>query len=235
MVLLLKRPKSRATIIAVAMLFSVYYFVSTRPVANILLGWLEEKVLPGDKQLRPDDVSVIVILASSATVGPSGRAELIGAGWRRLWRGVEIYNELDGKVPILFSGGTGEGNVQEPGQLALRYAVQFGVPRSNFWLETESRTTYESGFAVKKLLDQHFPENQNHRIVLVTSAWHMPRAVAVFNRLGVKARPAPCDYRSGARLFSLRSVIPTYESFSISSIALHEWLGLVVYRIRALW
>jgi len=231
-IVLALRQRARAVAGALIGVFAVYYLAATWPLGSLLVDALERQAPAADKAVRPDGASAIVVLAGAASDAPPERAELNGPGWRRLWRGVELFWELEGRVPLIFSGGAPRGALARPGDLARRYALRFGIPADDFWLEGQSRTTYESGLAVRALLDEKFPGRRTHRILLVTSAWHMPRAVPSFARLAMEVVPVPCDFRSGAQRFGVRTLVPTYEALATSSFALREWIGLAVYRLR---
>ena len=116
--------------------------------------------------------------------------------------------------------------------LGRKYAHDMGIPEDRFWIEDQSRTTWESADAVYRVLEDRFP-NRSHRVLLVTSAWHMPRAVALFRRRGFMVLPAPTDRTfSGAESVDLLSVLPDSGQFSSSVLGLHEWIGRGGYWIR---
>jgi uncharacterized SAM-binding protein YcdF (DUF218 family) len=70
---------------------------------------------------------------------------------------------------------------------------------------------------------------KGNRIVLVTSAFHMKRSVALFKKQGFEVVPAPAGFRSGHRPFTFFSFIPNADSLSSSSLALAEHLSLGWY------
>ena len=230
MLLLFRR--ERVTRIAIVILLVGYYAMSAGPVPNLVMGSLERRY-PADVTLDAEGVQAIVVLADITSYGGAQvGAELNGAAWRRLWRAHQAYRQLDGKIPILFSGGGPPADPAASGPAALAAAERWGVPPARFWLENKSRNTMESGVEVKKLLDQRFAGQQRHRVVLVTSAWHMPRAIWVFTRVGIAALPAPCDFR-GSATFGHETLVPSYEAFKTSSLALREVLAMLAYRLGA--
>jgi uncharacterized SAM-binding protein YcdF (DUF218 family) len=86
----------------------------------------------------------------------------------------------------------------------------------------KARNTKESARAVRKAL-------KGNRIILVTSAFHMMRAVEVFRKQGFEVIPAPCGYRSDRRKISLFSFIPRAENLSSSSMACSEYISVAWY------
>jgi uncharacterized SAM-binding protein YcdF (DUF218 family) len=103
-------------------------------------------------------------------------------------------------------------------------------------LETNSTTTYENGVEIKKILgDKPF--------VLVTSASHLPRALAVFQKLGLSPIPAPADFRAIRHgphsllstrelLKKLISAFPSSSNLAHSEQAMHEYAGFIWYWMR---
>jgi len=98
--------------------------------------------------------------------------------------------------------------------------LELGVPSDRIFTETQSRTTAEN--ASKLAAMERFG-----RIILVTSAYHLPRSVWLFERAGFQPVPAPADYRNGGRELSVWSFFPTMEVLSSSYRALHEYAGIV--------
>lgn len=130
------------------------------------------------------------------------------------------------KLQLVFSGGEGRllpFGVTEA-QLAKTFYQEQAVDMSRVTLEEVSRTTRENAREVANLLGSRC----NEPWLLVTSAWHMPRAMAEFEAVGCRVTPYPVDFRTSA-------VTPWTEyslarSLLLWQTALHEWLGMSVYR-----
>lgn len=129
------------------------------------------------------------------------------------------------KLRLVFSGG--EGRLLPLGlteaQLAKTFYLEQGVDMARVTLEGASRTTRENAREVASLLGPRCAEPW----LLVTSAWHMPRAMAEFEAVGCRVTAFPVDFRTGA-------VTPLTEyslarSLLLWQTALHEWFGLRVY------
>jgi uncharacterized SAM-binding protein YcdF (DUF218 family) len=104
---------------------------------------------------------------------------------------------------------------------------EWGVPASAILTEENSVNTHENATMSFKLLSAR----NIRRIILVTSAMHMPRAVATFRKLGFDVVPAPADFCSGWSMDGLRWA-PNANNSASTGQALREWLGLWVYRLR---
>src|SRR5262249_37539358 len=101
-----------------------------------------------------------------------------------------------------------------------------GVPASAVRVETKSRNTSEN-LAFSREIVTPFGDH----VWLVTSALHMRRAMAVAHKLGIKARPYPCDYR-GLPMLHWYAWLPNSGGAAMFADALHEWLGLAYYRTK---
>jgi uncharacterized SAM-binding protein YcdF (DUF218 family) len=102
----------------------------------------------------------------------------------------------------------------------------FGIPRQRVLLEDRSRNTYENALFTRELVKP----KPGQRWLLVTSAWHMPRAVGCFRRVGFPVEAYPVDWHTWPRLHWSLS-----RSFGGGlaglDTAVHEWLGLLAYRV----
>ncbi len=104
-----------------------------------------------------------------------------------------------------------------------------GVPEAAMLMESESRTTRENAVLTEKMLR----ERGTNRILLVTSAMHMPRALATFRKLGIDAIPAPTDFEAEPPSgYWLLRWLPDTDALDKSSRAMKEYLGMWVYRWR---
>ena len=131
------------------------------------------------------------------------------------------------RLRLLFTGGEGALNPSgEPEAVQARaFFESIGVPAQRMQFESRSRTTYENAVLTAALpgVDKTQPW------LLVTSAWHMPRALATFRAAGWNVTPYPVDYRTGTSTpwteYSLVNSLLRWQ------IALHEWAGLLAYRV----
>jgi uncharacterized SAM-binding protein YcdF (DUF218 family) len=129
-------------------------------------------------------------------------------------------------MELIFTGG--EGRLLATGTTEAAMAEQFfreqGLNMANVHLESSARNTRENALNVAKLLG---PRCHTHAWLLVTSAWHMPRAMAEFNATGCRITPYPVDFLTGQSTplteYSLAQSLMRWQ------IALHEWLGELVY------
>jgi uncharacterized SAM-binding protein YcdF (DUF218 family) len=105
---------------------------------------------------------------------------------------------------------------------------EFHVPVR--WVERAALTTMDNARLSAPLL-KHAGV---HRILLLSHAWHLRRAVPQFQRQGLTVIPAGIDFAHG-RLSSPFGLLPTATGLLDSTYALHEWLGILWYRLRQSW
>ncbi len=113
-----------------------------------------------------------------------------------------------------------------------------GVPVESIWQQGESKNTYEDAVYSTQILKARGIQN----IILVTSAWHMPRALKLFQAQGLTVVPVPTDYNvtqtGWEQMFQgdwralLLDLFPTVNNLSLTTKMLKEYIGLLVYGLR---
>jgi uncharacterized SAM-binding protein YcdF (DUF218 family) len=208
---------------------SIWAWVFAAPAFSNLLTRSLENAVPANSleaATRMDDAYVIVLASGRMVAGdgtPSPRMD--EAGWERLRYGVQLWKKTGGT--LLFSGGPDNiGIDQTMAGLMQQVANELGVPRSAMSLSTKSETTFQDLSEARRRV----PQSAKH-VYLVTSAIHMPRALAVAKQVGIEVTPMPCDYRQLLRP-TWRAWFPDDGGPSLWYDALHEWIGLHVYRLQ---
>lgn len=228
-VLFLRR---RGFIVVAIVVTGVLWLAATPTVSHALKTLIESSSgeLPAEALPKADAIVVLGgILSPPASA--DGTANLSAAADRLVFA-AKLY-EL-GKAPIiLISGGHGSG--AEAGTMdaesvhAAALLAAWGIPASAILTETESVNTYENAVYSKLMLDQH----KLKKVLLVTSALHMPRALATFKSAGIDATPAATDFESAAPGPSgLEAWIASPAALEGTSRVLKEYVGWIVYRQR---
>lgn len=143
----------------------------------------------------------------------------------RLTQTLELF--LAGKFDTLIVSG-GSGRILEKERLEateiIDFLVKTGVPREQIKVDAASKTTFESTLNVAPLV---IPDTD---ILLLTSAWHMPRSAAVFRKAGFTFDTFPVDQRGEKIRWHPESlIIPDRSGFSNWELLTHEWIGLLMY------
>ncbi|WP_088893269.1 YdcF family protein [Leptolyngbya ohadii] len=229
-----KRPRLAAACIGFAL--ALLLISSNRLVSGNLVRSLEQQYLP-PTSLPTADAIVVLGGATKPQMSPRPWIDVMEAGDRPI-HGARLYQE--GKAPlVILSGGRiswqGGGGPESTDMAALIEAL--GVPKSAIVEDPTSLNTRENAVNVQKILQSR----QINRILLVTSAMHMPRSIQIFRHLGIDAIPAPTDFlitdeefasatdSSQARLISL---LPDIDGLYGFTRALKEYIGIFVYRLR---
>lgn len=206
-------------------------------VAHSLTRSLEWHYLPLE-ELPHADVIVVLGGGTDSAQYPRSIVEVNGAGDRILYA---RWLYLQGVAPKLLLSG---GNIpwmdtqNAPADDMAALLEMLGVPEEAIWLEPESLNTYENALFSREILDREGID----RIVLVTSALHMPRAVALFEHQDLEVIPAPTDYsitqerwdrlwepNLTAQIFNL---FPSVGNLEDTTVALKEYIGILVYGLR---
>lgn len=133
---------------------------------------------------------------------------------------------IDTGLPILVTGGAPLGTPQsEAAQMARVLREDFSTPVK--WIEGASDNTAENALYSARMLQPVGVQ----RILLVTDAMHMARAKSIFVRNGFDVIPAPTRFFSRDKLLPL-DFIPGYSPLYRASLAMHEWIGMIWYRLR---
>jgi uncharacterized SAM-binding protein YcdF (DUF218 family) len=204
--------------------------LSSPLIATPLIGLLESWYHP--TQLAPTDrFDAIVVLGGGVDEKGSLRPTTQPSSYsrNRTTCGVDLYQQ--GYAPILVLTG-GDARIFGTGpQEAIemkRWAIRLGVPESATRIDTEARNTYENATGTKRLIG---PAS----ILLVSSASHLPRAVPLFTKQGLRVTPAPCDYasqnlpRENWDNVDPFDILPNDTSLQQTREVVSEVAGIVIY------
>jgi uncharacterized SAM-binding protein YcdF (DUF218 family) len=223
--LLIRRRYRRTGNILVLSGLALLYALSLAPVADMILRPLE-RAHPGLINEKVSADAVVVPGAGSVDLewmgaGPDPSAE----SGMRLMKGVELAQKLH--LTLILCGGNGEPfatDLRDADAMAAA-ALRLGIPSRQVVVENESRNTLENSHAVRRLA-------QGNRIILVTSAYYMRRAVALFERRGFTVIPAPVYFLTQHRKKNLSALIPGARNLDRSSVGIAEWISMGWWRIR---
>jgi len=213
----------RSRLLALGMLG--LFLLSWRPAAWLasrpLEGWYERRALPaGDAQaivvlsadVRPPLPERPIPLPDNATYQRCQYAAWLHTHWRAL--------------PVLACGGVGPYGGQPFSTVMRRVLQGEGIPGPMIWTEEKSRSTHENAVYGAEILYSR----GIRKVVLVTEAYHMPRAVGCFRKQGIEVIPAPCGFR---RLdLRLGYFLPGWKAIDENELTLHESAGLMLYWAR---
>ncbi len=206
------------------------YLFSTKPCCHFLLRSLENNY----PQLKDYPRAAAVVLAGGAGVAPTPPRQFVETNQYadRIFHAVRLWKS--GFAPFLVVLG-GQSKLVNPNdtpearELASIIMEFFNGDSAHLILEEHSQSTHEHAPALLRIFQER---GLPAEIILVTSALHLPRAVAVFKKAGFTVYPAPTDFRTEERLkMNFYLLFPQAEFLYYSTSVLHEYYGLLVYRL----
>jgi uncharacterized SAM-binding protein YcdF (DUF218 family) len=176
--------------------------------------------------LRTYDVG-IVLGGFSGYYPEYDRVELTEAG-DRIWQTLYLYQQ--GKIRnILISGGSGIKDRRGEACFMRDALLAAGIPDSVILVEDKSRNTAENALYSKTLIDSAVPGAD---CLLITSALHIPRALACFRKAGIQADTFPADHLAYSDRRFFEWFTPQSECLKFWDRIFNEWAGMFAYKLR---
>lgn len=220
LILLSKRARRLGIISVIAGFFTICLF-ALNPLSSTLLHTLQSEYTP--LTTPPANVDTIVVLGGGVSGGKDypPNLTLSASSLSRLIEGIRLLKLTEKNHPnakLILSGGRVFQSPAVAGKMQ-NTALMLGIAEKNTSLEDGSRDTREEALFLQKMLgDKPF--------ILVTSAFHMPRAMALFQHLGMHPIAAPTQFLA-QHYNPLFWYIPNANSLIYSDLAIHEYLGMM--------
>lgn len=208
----------------------VLFFLFTNDfiINEIYLRW---EIPPTAFRDVPDDYDIGIVLTGIANLQkePDDRV-YFNKGADRIIHAIDLYKR--GKIrKILISGGTG--SLKRPdlteANTLVKVLEMFDVPDQDIIIEKESRNTHENAQFSARILNESFPDG---KYLLITSAFHLRRAEACFEKVGIEVDIFSTDFYSHPTSFTIDSMLlPNESAFDKWQTFIREILGIVAYKI----
>jgi uncharacterized SAM-binding protein YcdF (DUF218 family) len=214
-------------LIGVAM--ALVLFFGFIPVGPVMMGWLEYQYEKPEK--LPSNINGIIVLGGMFDGHLSRETNEISAN-DNIERMI-CFVELAKKYPHarkVFSGGSGDISHPDASEsdVARDYFRTIGMDEKSVFYDMDSRNTYENAEFSKELINP--TEKQNW--VLITSAFHMPRSVGIFEKVGWDVIPYPCDYKTTGEVSGFfGKPLDAVHNYRMLNIAVKEVIGSIVYYV----
>jgi len=172
---------------------------------------------------------VAIVLGGVASFDRNNQQIEFHANSGRILNILPLY--FSGKVEkILLSGGSGKLIPEETeASILAAYLIEIGVKEGDILIEEQSRNTYENALYSKQLLEEH---NIHGNLLLSTSAIHMNRAYACFQKAGMEVSPFSADQISYNRNYYFDTLfIPNTNVLQYWYQLIHEWIGMLSYQL----
>lgn len=198
-------------------------------VSDMLVRPLEQKYSPIKGFEVLEGVKWIVVLGGGSSVNTDLplSTSLSYASLVRLSEAVFIHNRFP-EAKLILTGGSGFKGIKPVAEVMGDVAKEWGVEPEDIILETQAKDTKDHPVYVKEIVGKE-------EFILVTSASHMPRAMALFKKQGMEPIPAPTDYMVKKREEGLRPgmFFPSASSLERAGRIIHEYLGMVWGKLRS--
>jgi uncharacterized SAM-binding protein YcdF (DUF218 family) len=231
--LIMLTKKQRVGKIMISVGLCTLFLLSCDPISSIFLTPLEHQYRPYESKLSAEDdvieqqypVKYVVVLAGGIIYDLTIpiTSQLTDITLIRLIEGLRIYRENPGSRLVL-SGGSGSMFYRESNAMA-DVAKAIGIDENDIIIESDSRDTKDQAHFVKLIVN-------NDPFILVTSASHMPRSMALFKKLGMEPIPAPSGRIVSKKKLSFFSFFPSAKALRKSELAFHEYLGILWAKLR---
>ena len=210
---------------------ALYFIAGFSPLATWLLISLENRAQIGISEPVDGAAGIIVLGGATGVAQISGerRVVLTEAG-DRMVEAVRLAQQHP-DMPVIFSGGSGElfpNSTETEADLARRFFEGFNITPPRLRLEDRSRNTLENAVFTARLLQPL----RDQRWVLVTSAFHMPRAKALFEAQGFRVIPRPGDFRTSGPQELWQPFGKPSDGLRRLDMTAKEWVGLLVLWLR---
>jgi len=223
-VLLLGRYRSTGLrLLAIVLL--VAWLIAILPIADAMFHPLESRFI--HNPTLPEQVDGIIVLGGSVMPATSSYWQQLETN--QYQERIDYFIRLARRYPeaqLVFSGGSAKLQRDQPteAETLYQYLLQSGLEAERLLMEGQSRNTYENVLLSKRLLQPQSGENW----VLITSAFHMPRAVGIFCQQDWPIIPYPVDHMAiGDELY--QAGFNFSDHLDSLKQASHEWLGLLAY------
>ncbi|OGT39877.1 MAG: hypothetical protein A3E81_01790 [Gammaproteobacteria bacterium RIFCSPHIGHO2_12_FULL_36_30] len=211
-----------------------FWLFCTPAVAQLLINYLQEqypRLQVG--QITKKKSSAIIVLGGGHTISTETSSGYILSGSTEFRLRYAVYLYRHTHFPIIVSGGaTHKSSPAESHFMKVEMKNYFKTPVA--WQENQSINTRDEGNLMVPILEKH-----NIRIAyLITNAWHMPRAMYTFHysfrHTDIKIIAAPMGYSTFQRNQGVLNFLPSLGGLDTSELAIHEYIGILAYRLNNL-
>ena len=197
------RIKSAKNLLKLSLLWIV--LISWAPFSNLMLKPLEN-AYPKLKKI-PQNIEYILLLG--------------GDREKRAWEALRLYHQIP-NVKIITSGYSLHGKLSDANKTA-QLLMDSGIPSKHLLMQEQAKTTYEEALWMKKRVG-------SKPFILITAAYHMPRAYGLFKKAGLNPIAAPTNFNHPEEygFFSMLQAVHLENT----EHAWHEYMGLVIYKFQ---
>ena len=228
--LLSKKEKNRKKALVANLV--ILFLLSNKAFVNFFQSQYESQEI----QLKPAEKYTWGVVLGGGMIRGGRKDEQaihVGETADRMMQPILLYKQGQIKKILITGGNTSIGKLRidrtEESKKTKALMVAMGVKESDIFLETQARNTHENASYTAKKLALF---SQKDSILLITSAMHMPRSIACFEKVGFKVKAFPVDFKKKDTPQGILSyVFPTSENLDKMSDLIREAVGFLIYKL----
>jgi uncharacterized SAM-binding protein YcdF (DUF218 family) len=198
------------------------------PLGQALLQPLENRFPPPPADLPPP-TGIIVLGGGLEEAKSEARGQtLLNDDGMRLIAGLQLARRYP-TARLIFTGGSGNFLEHEPAEATgvQKFWLDLGGATDRMIFEAKSRNTWDNAVFTRDLVKPQYGDTW----LLVTSAWHMPRSMGIFRRLGFHVTAYPVAYRTFGDARDWGFFASASDRIATLDLGVREWIGLLAYRL----
>ena len=205
----------------------ILIFSSLPIVSNKFIAYLEKDYQPIEISEVESADAIVVLSGMIKTIGDKENLKYeFSDSIDRFFTGLDLFNNNKSPILILTRGKIPWSFGIAEGDYLKKLAIEYGIPEEKIILTEEVQNTDQEAKAIKKILAN------NAKIILVTSAFHMPRAERVFKAAEIKVIPFPVDFYNSKSKTTIMDFIPSAGALFDTSHFIREMIGRLYYNLK---
>ena len=206
----------------------ILIFCSIPIISNKLIFYLEKDYsLQSVNDVSEADAIVVLSGMISAIKSKDKLSYEFNDSVNRILSGIDLFKQNKAPLLILTNGKLPWSVGIPQGEYLKNFCIKFGIPEESILLTENVQNTDQEAKSVKKLL-----KTNEANIILVTSAFHMPRAKKVFEAANIKVIPFAVDFKTPIKKITIIDFIPSANSLKDTSHFFREMIGRLYYNLK---
>ena len=211
-------------------LFGLFFLVicSLPIVSNKLTFYLEKDYSLEDISNISKDDAMVVLSGMIKVIKTNKNLDYeFNDAIDRILLGIDLFKENKAPLLILTNGKLPWSVGIPEGEYLKKFSIKYGIPEKSILLTDNVQNTEQEAKSVKKILNSNYSN-----IILVTSAFHMPRAKKVFEAVNIKVIPFAVDFRHTEKEIIFLDFIPSAVALNETSKFFREIIGRLYYSLK---
>ena len=206
----------------------LFYVFSTPLFSNYLFKVIEGEYHRKSIEQISNADAIVVLSGMLKTIKVNDKLKYeFDDGVDRILSGIDLFKNNKASLLILTKGQLPWSLGMPEGEYLKEFAVKFGVPKESILLTDNVQNTDQEAKSVKKLLNSN-----DAKVILITSAFHMPRAKKVFEASNIKVIPFAVDFINSHQKLTFMSFIPSAGALNDTSLFVREMIGRLYYNLK---